>query len=65
VSGTGAPAAGDDLLPEANLVFDHATVLDAAPERIWPWLVQLGKVPRRLVPPASGAGSAAAASRGR
>lgn len=37
------PAPGDELLPAANMVFDHATVLDATPEQIWPWLLQLGK----------------------
>jgi hypothetical protein len=34
---------GDELLPDANMCFDRVTVLDATPEEIWPWLVQLGK----------------------
>ena len=51
---------GDDLVAEANLVFDRRWVLNAAPEQIWPWLAQLGKrragwyLPRhveRLLPP--------------
>jgi hypothetical protein len=37
------PAAGDDLLPAANMVFDRRAVLDGTPEQIWPWLAQLGK----------------------
>jgi hypothetical protein len=37
------PAPGDELLPEANMVFDHAVLLDATPDEIWPWLLQLGK----------------------
>jgi len=34
---------GDDLVPGARLVIDRATTLPAPPERVWPWLVQLGK----------------------
>jgi hypothetical protein len=37
------PAAGDELLPVANMIFDRRITLDATPERIWPWLLQLGK----------------------
>jgi hypothetical protein len=51
---------GDDLVPDARMVVDRATVLPAAPDAVWPWLVQLGKAragwyaPRRverLLPP--------------
>jgi hypothetical protein len=52
---------GDQLVPDARLVLDRATTLPAPAERVWPWLVQLGKgrggwyLPRSLellVPPA-------------
>ncbi len=34
---------GDDLVPKAQVVFDRASTLLAPPERVWPWIVQLGK----------------------
>lgn len=34
---------GDDLIPDANLVFDRLATLPGRPEAVWPWLVQLGK----------------------
>lgn len=34
---------GDELLPDPAWVVDRATTLDAPPERVWPWLVQLGR----------------------
>jgi hypothetical protein len=34
---------GDDLISDANMVFDRMIELTASPEQIWPWLVQLGK----------------------
>ncbi|KQX72299.1 MULTISPECIES: hypothetical protein [Aeromicrobium] len=51
---------GDDVVPDANVVMDRAFGLDAPPEQVWPWFVQLGKqragwyLPRwveRFVPP--------------
>jgi hypothetical protein len=54
------PALGDELLPDATMVFDRVWSIDAGPEEIWPWLMQLGKrragwyLPRgveRLLPP--------------
>ncbi|GAA1875520.1 hypothetical protein GCM10009814_02060 [Lapillicoccus jejuensis] len=30
-------------MPDASVVMDRAVTVDAAPERVWPWLVQLGK----------------------
>jgi hypothetical protein len=33
---------GDDLLPYAALVTTRAITIDAPPEDIWPWLVQMG-----------------------
>ncbi|MDQ6748435.1 MAG: hypothetical protein M3010_10080 [Candidatus Dormibacteraeota bacterium] len=34
---------GDELIPEAAVVMDRRATLDAPPERVWPWLLQLGK----------------------
>jgi hypothetical protein len=34
---------GDDLIPEAGVVVDRRATLNAPPERVWPWLLQLGK----------------------
>src|SRR5579883_1300731 len=34
---------GDDVVPDAALVFDRERFVRAAPEEVWPWLVQLGK----------------------
>lgn len=34
---------GDQLVPGARVVIDRATTVAAAPEVVWPWLVQLGK----------------------
>jgi hypothetical protein len=33
---------GDDLVP-ADVVMDRGFTLDARPEQVWPWLVQVGK----------------------
>ena len=30
-------------MPDARVVIDRATTLAAPPERVWPWIVQLGK----------------------
>lgn len=37
---------GDDLLTEATLQTTRAITVNAAPEGIWPWLVQMGPKPR-------------------
>ncbi|MFC5369069.1 hypothetical protein [Salinirubrum litoreum] len=34
---------GDDLVPDPNYQTTRAITIDAPPERVWPWLVQLGK----------------------
>lgn len=34
---------GDDLIPDASMVYDQTKDLHASPSKIWPWLVQLGK----------------------
>ncbi len=36
------PLAGDDLVPSPALAVTHAVTIDAPPDRVWPWLVQLG-----------------------
>jgi hypothetical protein len=33
---------GDELVPTADVVTDHARTIDAPPEAVWPWLVQMG-----------------------
>jgi hypothetical protein len=33
---------GDEIAPDADLVTTRAIAIDAPPERIWPWLVQMG-----------------------
>jgi hypothetical protein len=33
---------GDELLPDAGIVSTRAVTIDAPPEAIWPWLVQMG-----------------------
>lgn len=38
-----APMPGDDLVSPADIVMDRAFDLAAAPEIVWPWLVQLGR----------------------
>ena len=36
----GLPA--DDVLPNARDQFTHSTFIEAPPDRVWPWLVQMG-----------------------
>lgn len=33
---------GDDLVAQPAIVWNHAITLDATPEQIWPWLIQMG-----------------------
>ncbi|MGY1794306.1 hypothetical protein ACI796_10005 [Geodermatophilus sp. SYSU D00525] len=33
---------GDGLCPDPQIVTTHATTVDAPPECVWPWLVQMG-----------------------
>jgi hypothetical protein len=35
-------AAGDELMPDPDLVATRAVEIDAPPSAIWPWLVQMG-----------------------
>jgi len=47
---------GDEVIPDAGLVFDRAATFAASPHEVWPWVVQLGKkragwyMPSRLEP---------------
>jgi hypothetical protein len=34
---------GDELLPHADLVATRAVSIDAPPERVWPWVAQMGQ----------------------
>jgi hypothetical protein len=33
---------GDDLMPDPDIVTTRAVWIDAPPERVWPWIVQMG-----------------------
>lgn len=33
---------GDDLVADPVLVTNHGITIDAPPEHVWPWLVQMG-----------------------
>ena len=33
---------GDEICPRPHFQTTHATTIDAPPERVWPWLVQMG-----------------------
>jgi hypothetical protein len=33
---------GDPVVPDPQIVTDHAVTIDAPPEAVWPWLTQLG-----------------------
>ncbi len=37
------PLPGDDIVPNARYVTTRAVTIDAPPDRIWPWLVQMGQ----------------------
>ena len=32
----------DDIVPDPQVVTNHAITIDAPPESGWPWLVQMG-----------------------
>lgn len=36
------PVAGDELLPDADIVSTRVVEIDAPPSAVWPWLVQMG-----------------------
>ena len=33
---------GDDVVPDARMVTNHAITIDAPPDCVWPWLAQMG-----------------------
>lgn len=37
-----APLAGDDLVAQPRWQLTHAVTIDAPPDAVWPWLVQMG-----------------------
>jgi hypothetical protein len=37
------PLPGDELVPEPKLKATHAVTIQASPEKVWPWLVQMGQ----------------------
>lgn len=36
------PMPGDDIVPKASFAATRAITIDAAPELVWPWIVQMG-----------------------
>ena len=36
------PLLGDDIVPHPQVVTNHAIDIDAPPDCVWPWLVQMG-----------------------
>jgi hypothetical protein len=38
----GAEVAGDELMPDPDIVATRAVEIDAPPSAVWPWLVQMG-----------------------
>lgn len=38
-----APLAGDDVVPSPDVVATRAITIDASPDRVWPWLAQMGQ----------------------
>jgi uncharacterized protein YndB with AHSA1/START domain len=38
-----ADRVGDDIVATPDAIMDRAFTIDAPPEQVWPWLVQLGK----------------------
>jgi hypothetical protein len=37
------PLVGDDVLPEGRVTATNAVTIHAAPQAVWPWIVQLGR----------------------
>jgi hypothetical protein len=37
-----APMPGDELVPDASVTATRAVTIDAPPEAVWPWIVQMG-----------------------
>jgi hypothetical protein len=37
------PYPGDELVPDPNWTATHATSINATPQRIWPWITQIGQ----------------------
>lgn len=40
---TTATLPGDELVPQARWGYTHAITIDAPPEKVWPWIAQLGQ----------------------
>lgn len=37
------PYPGDNVIPEAVMVYDQTELIRAPPEAVWPWVLQVGK----------------------
>lgn len=44
-----SPMPGDELLLRPSYASTRAIIIDAPPEKVWPWLLQVGCLPGRLV----------------
>jgi hypothetical protein len=36
------PMPGDEIVPKASFNATRAITIDAPPEKVWPWIVQIG-----------------------
>jgi hypothetical protein len=45
------PLPGDDRTPHPRVQSTRAVTIDAPPEQVWPWLLQMGDRPRRVLHP--------------
>ncbi len=37
------PYPGDDVIEDAVMVYDHTRFINASPDSVWPWVLQVGK----------------------
>ena len=37
------PYPGDNVIPDAVMVYDQTELIRAPPEAVWPWILQVGK----------------------
>lgn len=37
------PYIGDNVVPEAVMIYDQTRLINAAPSAVWPWAMQVGK----------------------
>jgi hypothetical protein len=37
------PYSGDNVIPDAVMIYDQTKLIRAPPEAVWPWVLQVGK----------------------